>query len=811
MRFLDRVKAALERDRELPVRVLAKKGVRMVWSLATAKAWFAACTKVGRSPRAQGKPYIENLGEIVIGDDFNLSSQFVTSHLVTGPKGRIHIGNQVNINYGAGICSHAEIHLGDRVRIGPYAMILDTDFHTVGDLDEASAPKPVFIGDDVWLANRVTVLRGARIGAGSVITAGSVVAGEIPPGVIAGGNPARVIRRVDAAETPTVSKETAATLRPLAQLDAALVSAVQQVFVNVFHLSTTPALTAGSREVTGWDSLGHLQLVTALEGRFGVAFGADLGSSLDSVGACAQWIDALRTEAPKPVSVNRAWTMTVHGALADAASTRGAAPAVICDDVPTSYEALLSRVAGLSEWLAGQGVTAGERVLLCVDDKVDFIATYYAVVSLCAVVVPLHEATVRATVFDTAKRCHATRVVVDRTAKARLGAEQLAPLVVTEVDAAPRKTRSLADSVARLKSSSVSPDDVAALMFTSGTTMRKAVVLTHRNLMQAALNIATFMDVTDAVREYVTVPLSHSFGWGRVRVVLSSGGTLVVQNGPLRAGRVVAAVEAQRCTALSAVPAGVALLEAAGDTVMQRLGAQLRLVEMGSAVFTPERKKRLSAAWPNARLCMHYGLTEASRSTFLDFRADVAHLGSVGRATPGCQVSVRDAEGRVLPVGEAGEVVIHGAHVAKGYLDDPERTARTFLPDGGMRTGDQGFLDAEGYLHFAGRLDEQINHGGLKVSPTEVEEALRPTLGALEYCVVGVKDPAGIVGEIVTLAVVKGGAVPTIEQLATSMVERLESYKVPRQVVVVDALPRTANGKLQRLALKQQLERVSAS
>ena len=804
MRVLDRIKAALERDKALPVSALARKGARFAWSMATARAYFAACTRVGRSPRTRGKPYIENLGEIVIGDDFNLSSQFVTSHLVTGPHGKITIGNQVNINYGAGICAYQEIRIGDRVRIGPYAMILDTDFHTAGALDEAAAALPVIIGDDVWLANRVTVLRGATIGAGSVITAGSVVSGEIPAGVIAGGNPARVIRRIEEGEV-TAAPVPHVPLRPIGELDLALLEGVRRVFAEAFHLPSPPPLTAGLREVPGWDSLGHLQLLTALEAHFHVTFGAEIGGSLSTVGACAQWVDVLRRPPPVAAPPVIDWPLTLPAALVASAQAHAAAEAIVCDDQVVTYEALLSQIATLAGLLRDQGVKPGEPVILAVDGKAEFIAAYYAVVSLGAVAVPLHDATVLATLQDTARRCEAKHLLCDRAARDRFGGERLAPLSVILVEDAPRTSLPLAESVRRLRAAAVVPADTAAIMFTSGTTVRKAVVITHQNQMQAALNIAVYMGITDSIREYVTVPLTHSFGWGRVRVVLSAGGTVVLQNGPMRAGRVVHAVEFQRVTALSAVPAGVALLRAGGESVMQRLGEHLRLVELGSAVMSVDQKRQLAAAWARTRICMHYGLTEASRSTFLDFKADAEHLDTVGRASPNCQVAICDPNGKPLGVGEQGEIVVRGAHLVKGYLGDPERTAKTFLPDGSMRTGDQGALDAGGYLHFAGRLDEQINHGGMKVSPSEVEEALRPFLPGVDYCVVGLPDPNGIVGELVTLVCGPGAAAPTLEHVSTSMADRLEAYKVPRQVKVVDQLPRTANGKLQRSVLRDSL------
>src|SRR3954470_3035112 len=189
----------LTRDQKMPAHLLGRKAFRYLESLALSPIYLRHCNEVGKRARTRGMPFIENLGRIVIGDDFNFVSLFVQSHLVTGPGALLEIGNSVSINFGAGISAHEHVKIGERVRMGPYVMIMDSDYHAAKDRNEKPTA-PVVIEDDVWLAGRVSVLRGARIGKGSVITAGSVVSGEIPAGVIAGGVPARVFRRIEAGD-----------------------------------------------------------------------------------------------------------------------------------------------------------------------------------------------------------------------------------------------------------------------------------------------------------------------------------------------------------------------------------------------------------------------------------------------------------------------------------------------------------------------------------------------------------------------------------------------------------------------------------
>jgi FkbH-like protein len=192
-RLFGKIAASLARDRDLPLRQQLVKGLRYFAAMSTACRYLRDCDQVGARARTLGRPWIENRGRIVIGHDFNLNSSFAASQISAGPQGAVEIGHGVAVNFGCVISAAQCVRIGDRVSIGPYSIIADSD-RPDGAGGEAAA---ITIGDHVWLAGRVTVLPGAEIGAGSVITAGSIVAGAIPPGVVAGGIPARVLRPVD--------------------------------------------------------------------------------------------------------------------------------------------------------------------------------------------------------------------------------------------------------------------------------------------------------------------------------------------------------------------------------------------------------------------------------------------------------------------------------------------------------------------------------------------------------------------------------------------------------------------------------------
>lgn len=183
-----KVVRALRRDAELPLKEVVAKGIRFGTASALGPLYLRDCDSVGARVRTSGRPVVQNMGHIAIGADAIINSEPTPVRLSTTARGAIRIGRSLIFNYGASMVSDASITLGDRVTLGPYARICDCEGEPEGD------PAPIVIGDDVWLTIRVKVRKGSRIGAGTIVTAGSVVSGELPPGVIAGGIPARVIR-----------------------------------------------------------------------------------------------------------------------------------------------------------------------------------------------------------------------------------------------------------------------------------------------------------------------------------------------------------------------------------------------------------------------------------------------------------------------------------------------------------------------------------------------------------------------------------------------------------------------------------------
>lgn len=199
LRLLTQARSRLRRDRGLPVTLLARKALRFGWELVSAPLFLRGVDEVGKGVRTLGKPRIDNLGTMRIGDDVLLRSAVVPVELCTGPSGTLEIGDGSRLNYGVSIGALGAVRLGKRVRAGPYVMIVDTHFHDPYDRGKRPASRPVTIADDVWIGAKASILPGVTVGRGAIIATGAVVTRDVPEFVVVAGVPARVVKELDAA------------------------------------------------------------------------------------------------------------------------------------------------------------------------------------------------------------------------------------------------------------------------------------------------------------------------------------------------------------------------------------------------------------------------------------------------------------------------------------------------------------------------------------------------------------------------------------------------------------------------------------
>jgi len=346
---------------------------------------------------------------------------------------------------------------------------------------------------------------------------------------------------------------------------------------------------------------------------------------------------------------------------------------------------------------------------------------------------------------------------------------------------------------------------LADIIFTTGTTGEpKGVQLTHKNIAAAALNINTFIQNTAEDVEMLALPISHSFGLGRLRCALSNGQTVAILGSFANMKRFFDFMERFHVTGFGMVPASWAMIKKLSDTKIAEYAPQLRYVEIGSAPMPEADKRLLIDLLPQTRICMHYGLTEASRSAFMEFHADQDRLDTVGRASPNMDIQILDESGAPVTDGVEGEICVKGDAVSAGYYQMPETNTASFWGNY-FRTGDWGIMEEDGYLRLCSRKKELINVGGKKVSPMEVEQVLLGLDYIQDCACVAIEDPAGVLGEVVKAFVVTD----TPEKINKAVINKaiggqLEGYKIPVEYECISEIPKTSSGKVQRLSLKNR-------
>ncbi|OYO16553.1 fatty acid--CoA ligase [Enemella dayhoffiae] len=479
-------------------------------------------------------------------------------------------------------------------------------------------------------------------------------------------------------------------------------------------------------------------------------------------------------------------------------------PYLIIDQHRLDYRQVRERVARLAAALRdGHGVRHGERVAICAENRLEWLLTFWATACLGAIAVGVNSWwSAEETAHYLSDAEPRLLVVSERMAK-RLGPFEVPVLAMEEVD-----RLSTAGPDPGLPEDPIAEDDPVVILYTSGTTGRsKGAVNTHRNAI-AMVMLQTMALVRERLADPASpvdigcssYPFFHVSGlFGSLLCPTVRGDTSVFVTGRFDAERVLATIEAERCTKVSVVPTTAARMVQFVEADPGRFDlTSITRVTGGGAPMPPALQERLRVAFPNAGLSFGYGLTECAGLATGCGDADLrAHPTTAGRVYPTVQLEVRDPEGRVLPPGEEGLVHIRGAMVMPGYWRNPEATAAAIDPAGWLATGDLGSL-RDGLLHLSARRTDLILRGGENVYPAEIEAALVAHPQVLEAAVVGVPH-ADLGQEVAAHVVLAPGSELTAADLIEHLRPRLAYFKIPsRWVLGGVALPRTPSGKLVR-------------
>ena len=460
---------------------------------------------------------------------------------------------------------------------------------------------------------------------------------------------------------------------------------------------------------------------------------------------------------------------------------------------------LTSRIANV---LAAAGVEPGDRVAMQAEKSVEALALYLACLRAGALFLPLNTAYTIAELDYFLGDAEPRAAVCDPRAEASL--RQMAEgkgitLLTIDAGGGSLVERAAAASDA-FATASRGPDDLAAILYTSGTTGRsKGAMLSHDNLLSNADALAETWRFTSGDVLLHALPIFHAHGlFVAANVLLRVGGRIIFLP-KFDVDTVIAHLP--QATSMMGVPTFYTRL--LGNPRFDRdLTAHMRLFISGSAPLLAETHRAFETRTGH-RILERYGMTETTMSTSNPYDGE-RRAGTVGFPLPGVEARIAHAEtGEVLPQGEIGSLEVRGPNVFKGYWRMPEKTAEEFRNDGFFITGDIAMIDADGYVTIVGRAKDLVISGGYNVYPKEVETEIDALQGVLESAVIGV--PHADFGEAVVAVVVReGGQDLSPEAIQSALRERLANYKLPKAVEFVDELPRNTMGKVQKNALRDQ-------
>lgn len=520
----------------------------------------------------------------------------------------------------------------------------------------------------------------------------------------------------------------------------------------------------------------------------------------------------MRYEAHFRDRVFRCYAQRPASVMAMFAEAVAAAPdgdALVCQEQRLSYRELSRQVDRVAANLAARGAQSGERVGVLVGNSNEFVIGVLGALRLGAIAVPLSIREQREGIGYVLEHCGASVLIHDAELATKVPAAEVVPalrhrfVVGGAVAGAEPFAALLSDDAPTPPPAVVSEEDTAIILYTSGTTGRpKGAMLTHLNLVHSVMHFEQSMDLRPGERSIMAVPGSHVTGLvaNLLTMVRVAGCTIIMRSFDVHEYLRLAAEEGATHTIM--VPAMYNLCLLRGDFAKLDL-SRWRIGGFGGAPMPEATIARLREQLPNLQLINAYGATETtSPTTVMPADATAKYPDSVGRPVAGGDLRLMDDYGREVAPGETGELWIAGPMVVPGYWNNPQATADNFT-GGYWRSGDVGSIDAQGFVRLFDRKKDMIIRGGYNIYSVELENVLQGLAGVAECGVVGRPDP--VLGEKIHVFICASDPALTADDVKRYCAERLADYKIPDFVTIqAESLPRNANGKLIKRALREQ-------
>jgi long-chain acyl-CoA synthetase len=490
--------------------------------------------------------------------------------------------------------------------------------------------------------------------------------------------------------------------------------------------------------------------------------------------------------------------------------------ALIHEEVRATYKQINTKANRLAHWLIDIGVSKGDRVVLLLENCLEYIVSYYGVLKAGAVAVPLSSDLKPDGLRPLLEELEPAVIISSSRFERLLKATDLAPYKINALllkspkqkwSSSPFSAFSWEDIIyddvtanpkIRLEIS-IDESDLASIIYTSGSTgIPMGVMLSHKNIVSNTHSICRYLILTDKDIQMAVLPFFYVMGKSLLNTHFAVGGTVVINNKFAFPATVIKQMVDEKVTGFSGVPSTYAYLlhRSPLKNYRDKLASLVYCTQAGGHMSVQIKEELRKVLPAHTQIYIMYGATEASaRLTYLRPDQFSDKMGSIGKPITGVTLKVINKSGKKLPAGQTGELVASGPNIMQGYWKD-EKATSAVLDKNGYHTGDLGYYDKEGYFFVNGRKDNLLKVGGHRINPQEIEDVLMATELLIETAVIGISD-ALLGNKLIALAVPKNetSSKNKIMKLCSDI---LPKYKLPSSIKLVRSLPKNTNGKIDR-------------
>lgn len=479
-----------------------------------------------------------------------------------------------------------------------------------------------------------------------------------------------------------------------------------------------------------------------------------------------------------------------------------------------TYQQIEMSANRVANFLLAEGITRGDRVAILLENSINYIICYFGIMKTGAVAVALNNEITPSNLQFFLNNSESSALITNNRFSSILTAlENIQSLkfILAEdkLTPSPKMTTYYLSDILKTGNSNrpkinTISIDLAAIVYTSGSTGEpKGVMLSHQNLTENTISISQYLQLSSNDRIMVVLPFYYIYGSSLLTTHFHCGGSVVIDNRFVFPNVIISTMEKTQVTGFAGVPSTFNIL-LNKSIIKDKKIASLRYVTQAGGAMAPSMQLQVAELFSPAKLFVMYGTTEAApRLTYLHPDMLFQKLGSIGKAIPNVEVLVVNNEGKPVAPGQTGEIAARGSNIMMGYWKDTKST-NAVIRDGLYYTGDLGKTDSEGYIYVVGRTKDMIKVGGNRVSAKEIEEALISLPEVSEAAVIGVPDT--ILGEAIKAFIVfKTNFNPDIFDIRKRLASLLGQYKIPKQFVIRNELPKNESGKIMKEILKSEI------